>query len=332
MKLSILDQSPISMGQTAQQALQASMKLAQAGEQLGYIRYWIAEHHNFPGLTCPAPEVMLSYIGTQTNKIRIGAGAVLLPHYKPYRIAETYNLLATLFPGRIDLGVGRAPGGSAEATMALSDNFLANVRKMSDSVTELLHFLRNDYPADHMFSKISASPVPETTPVPWILGTSERSALLAAEKGTAYAFGHFMSDKNGPEIVNTYRKQFKSGKTQKQPEVIIAASVICAETNEKAEELALPVLLWRIKNAKGEGNYSVPALEETQVYFSKEDRAQILNDAKNKMIIGDPNTVKRELLKLQEVYGADEVMVVTITHDYGDRIKSYELLAHVMHE
>jgi luciferase family oxidoreductase group 1 len=141
LKLSILDQSPISWGYTPQQALQASMELAKAGERLGFIRYWIAEHHNFSGLTCSAPEVMLSYIGASTKSIRIGAGAVLLPHYKPYRVAETYNMLATLFPGRIDLGIGRAPGGSAEASMALSDNFLENVRKMPNAVEELLHFL-----------------------------------------------------------------------------------------------------------------------------------------------------------------------------------------------
>ena len=123
MKLSILDQAPISSGQTAQDALNASLKLAQAGEKLGYTRYWIAEHHDLPGLACPAPEVMLSYIGANTSSIRIGSGAVLLPHYKPFKVAEVYHMLATLFPGRIDVGIGRAPGGSAEATNALSDNF-----------------------------------------------------------------------------------------------------------------------------------------------------------------------------------------------------------------
>ncbi|WNB92849.1 LLM class flavin-dependent oxidoreductase [Bacillus sp. NEB1478] len=330
MRLSILDQSPISKGYTAQQALLASLKLAQAGEQFGYQRYWIAEHHNFHGLTCPAPEVMLSYIGANTSTIRIGAGAVLLPHYKPYRIAETYNLLATLFPDRIDLGIGRAPGGSAEAAMALSDNFLANVQKMPDMITELLHFLHNDHPFEHMFSKISASPIPEKLPVPWILGTSEKSARLAAGNGTSYAFGHFMSDKNGPEIINTYRKQFKPSKKQQKAEVIIAVSVICAETTDKAEELALPVLFWRIQNAKGEGDKGVPTLEETQLYFSKDDRKQILKEAKKKMIIGDPITVKLALKQLQESHGADEVMVVTITHRYEDRIKSYKLLANEM--
>jgi luciferase family oxidoreductase group 1 len=327
MKLSILDQSPISSGYTPQQALQASMELAKAGERLGYVRYWIAEHHNFSGLTCSAPEVMLSYIGANTKSIRIGAGAVLLPHYKPYRVAETYNLLATLFPGRIDLGIGRAPGGSAEASIALSDNFLENVRKMPEKIKELLHFLQNDYPSDHMFSKIAASPVPDISPEPWILGTSEKSAILAAENGTAYAFGHFMSDKSGAEIVKTYKEQFKSGRSQKTPTSIIAVSVICAETTKKAEELALPELLWRIQKARGEGDKGVPSLEDAKSYYPKEKWLQIIQDAKNKMIIGNPIEASLELKKLQKLYNADEVMVITITHRYEDRIRSYELLS-----
>jgi luciferase family oxidoreductase group 1 len=330
MKLSILDQSPISAGNTPQQALNASMELAKAGERLGYTRYWIAEHHNFPGLTCPAPEVMLSYIGAHTSTIRIGAGAVLLPHYKPYRIAETYNILATLFPGRIDLGIGRAPGGSAEVTIALSGNFLDNVKKMPDSIKELLYFLNNDFPSDHMFSKIAASPMPEIKPDPWILGTSEKSAISAAANGTAYTFGHFMSEKNGAEIVRTYNNQFQPSKTLQQPKCMIAVSVICAETTEKAEELALPVLLWRIQNANGEGANGVPTLEEAKHYFMKVDVKAIIEKAKQKMIIGTPQDVKAELINLQKLYEANEMMVVTITHDYEDRIHSYELLAKEM--
>ncbi|MEI2471270.1 MsnO8 family LLM class oxidoreductase, partial [Peribacillus frigoritolerans] len=159
MKLSILDQSPIASGQSAQEALQASLQLAQEGDRLGYSRIWFTEHHDLPGLACSVPEVLISYIGSQTKNIRIGSGAVLLPHYKPYRIAETYNMLATLFPGRIDIGMGRAPGGSAEATMALSDNFLQNVYKMPELVQELLNFLRDEFPKEHPFSNVSAAPI-----------------------------------------------------------------------------------------------------------------------------------------------------------------------------
>ena len=191
MRLSILDQSPISSNQTPYDALNGSMKLAQAGEALGYTRYWIAEHHDLPGLACSAPEVMLSYIGANTNRIRIGSGAVLLPHYRPFKVAEIFNMLATLFPNRIDIGIGRAQGGSAEAANALSANFLQSVRNFPTLVRELLHFIDDDFPADSEYSKVSASPIPENPPVPWLLGTSKKSALLAAENGMPYTFRSF---------------------------------------------------------------------------------------------------------------------------------------------
>ncbi|MDM5315246.1 LLM class flavin-dependent oxidoreductase [Fictibacillus sp. b24] len=327
MKLSILDQSPISFGKNAREALQASMKLAKTGELLGYKRYWIAEHHDFSGLSCSAPEVMLGYIGAHTEKIRLGAGAVLLPHYKPYRVAETYNMIATLFPDRIDLGIGRAPGGSAEATMALSENFLENVRQMPKSIKQLLQFLHHDFPPDDLFSKIQASPVPKIAPVPWILGTSQKSADLAAEYGTAYAFGHFMSDKPGPDIVASYKKQFNYSKTQEMPETIIAVSAICAESTEKAEQLALPGILWKKQSAEGKGDRGIPSIEEAQNHFSKDQQTQLLHEAKRKMVIGSPTEVIEELNKLQKIYEADEMIIVTITHRYEDRTRSYELLA-----
>ena len=162
MKLSILDQAPISSNQTPGEALQESMKLAKAAEALGYTRYWIAEHHDLPGLACSAPEVMISYIGANTKRIRIGSGAVLLPHYKPYKVAELYNMLATLFPGRIDIGIGRAPGGSAEATNSLNDHFLQRVWEMPDTVKKLLQFIDNDFPVEHEYAKLSAAPIPQS--------------------------------------------------------------------------------------------------------------------------------------------------------------------------
>jgi luciferase family oxidoreductase group 1 len=243
MKLSILDQAPISANQTAKEALEQSVLLAQAGERLGYTRYWIAEHHDMPGLACPAPEVMLPYIGARTNKIRIGSGAVLLPHYKPYKVAEIYNMLSTLFPGRIDIGIGRAPGGSAEVTSALSDNFLQNVWKMPVSLRELLYFINDDHEEDRGFAKITASPLPEVRPEQWLLGTSNKSALLAAEYGMAYAFGLFMSEKDAAEILQSYYESFKPGSFN-VPQSILTVSAICAETTEQAEEIALSTLIW----------------------------------------------------------------------------------------
>ncbi|MDQ0220616.1 LLM class flavin-dependent oxidoreductase [Peribacillus cavernae] len=327
MKISILDQSPILSGATPEQALQESLRLAQAGEKAGYTRYWIAEHHDLTGLACPAPEVMLGYIGANTEKIRIGSGAVLLPHYKPYKVAETFNLLATLFPDRIDLGIGRAPGGSAEATMALSDNFLEGIKKMPGSFKELLHFLRQDFPAEHMFSKVSAAPRPPVSPEPWLLGTSEKSAILAAANGVAYAFGEFMSDEDGSKIVEKYSNDFQPSPESKLPKVMISVSVICAETTERAEELALSSQLWRIQQENGEGNKGVPSLQSAKQYSFSDKEKAMLNDSKKKMVIGNPAEVKQRLFELQELYHADEMMILTITPTYLDRIRSYQFIA-----
>ncbi len=327
MKLSILDQAPVLSGKTPQDALEESMKLAQYGEKLGYTRYWIAEHHDFPSLASSAPEVMLGYIGANTSKIRIGAGAILLPHYKPYKVAETFNMLATLFPNRIDLGIGRAPGGSAEASIALSGNFLENVQNMPNSIKELLYFLYNNYPSEQMFSKITAHPFPRVAPVPWILGTSEKSAVQAAENGTAYAYGHFMSDKDGVEIVNTYRSTFRNNEGIQDPQVIVTISAICAQTTEQAEELALCWFLSKIQTDKGEKNNGIPTIEEVRNYSITSEEEERIQEMRKKMIIGNPKEVKQQLVELQSMYNADEIMIVTITPSYESRKKSYELIA-----
>lgn len=326
-KLSILDQAPISAGKTAQETLQDSIKLAQTGDQLGYTRYWIAEHHDLTGLACPAPEVMIGIIAAQTKNIRIGAGAVLLPHYKPFRVAENYNLLATLYPDRIDLGIGRAPGGSAEVTMALSDNFLEQVRKVPEKLDDLLRFLHLDFPKDHMYSKIKPTPVPEISPEPWMLGTSGKSAVLAAEKGMAYTFGHFMSDADGPEVVKNYRQLMTEKYPDQVAKVIVTITAVCAETTEKAEELAMSNLLWNVLQAKGEGEEGVPTVDEALSYPFSAEEQEMVDKAKEKMVIGNPQEVKQQLEHLQQAYQADEWMIVTITHDHEARIKSYELIA-----
>ncbi|MGV3465450.1 MAG: LLM class flavin-dependent oxidoreductase [Heyndrickxia sp.] len=326
MKLSILDQAPISTNQTAGEALTASTRLAQAGERLGYTRYWIAEHHDLPGLACSVPEVMLSYIGANTERIRIGSGAILLPHYKPFKVAEIFNMLATLFPDRIDIGIGRAPGGSAQVTNALSDNFLQNVYKMPTLVKELLYFLDDDYPSEHDYEKIKASPVPNNPPTPWLLGTSKKSALLAAENGMDYTFGLFMSKEDGKEIIQQYKNSFQPRKFNQIPHVILTVSVICAETKEKAEELALSSRVWSIQKDKGKGINGIPSVEEAKSYLQAHNE----DLKKDNIIIGNPLEVKKRLTDLQATYGADEIMIVTITHSPEDKIRSYELIAEAL--
>ncbi|GKU82168.1 LLM class flavin-dependent oxidoreductase [Niallia sp. NCCP-28] len=327
MKLSILDQSPIASNQSAKDALDESVKLAQKGEELGYMRYWIAEHHDLPGLASSAPEVMLPLIGAKTKRIRIGPGAVLLPYYRPYKVAETYNMLATLYPERIDIGIGRAPGGSAEATNALSDQFLKQVWAMPDLIKELLHFIYLDFPLDHAYAKLAASPRPETPPKPWLLGTSKKSALLAAELGIAYTFGAFMSDKDGEEIVQMYKDAFQPQQKGDVPQVILTVSAICGETEEMAEEIALSTLIWSLQKEMGKGNGGVPSIAEAKKYPLNAEEKKKMERSKDQMIIGSPKEVKNKLQELQMKFQADEIMIVTITHRPEDRIRSYELIA-----
>ena len=326
MKLSILDQSPRSAGKNEQQALQESVRLAQAGEELGYTRYWIAEHHDMSGLTCSAPEVMLAYIGVQTSKIRIGSGATLLPHYKPYKVAEVFNLLSVLFPNRIDLGIGRAPGGPAEATIALSGNFLEQVRQLPEKFKELLQFLYHEFPDEHMYANISPTPLPAVLPEPWLLGTSEKSAMLAAETGVAYVFGHFMSEKDGEQLINTYKNTFTATARLKRPKTIIAVAAICAETTEQAEELALSGAAWRLQLANGEGGSGIPPIEEAKRYIGSKHQ-DVMEGVQKKTVIGNPQEVKQQLLEIQARYKADEIMIVTTVHSFEDRIASYRLIA-----
>lgn len=318
LKLSILDQSPMTNEQTARDALIASRKLAQLGETLGYTRFWMTEHHDLDGLASSAPEVLLSYVGAYTKSIRLGTGAVLLPHYKPYKVAEVHHTLATLFPGRIDIGLGRAPGGSAEATNALSDAYLQQVYRFPELVEELLLYINQKHPV------LKASPVPDVAPEVWILGTSEKSAILAGEKKLSYAFGQFMSAKDGEKIISTYVNTFNGTKEQrnKRPQALLTVSVYCAETKEKAEEIALPALIWSIR---GKGN--LPSIEEAKKTTLTEKEKASIQKRKENMIIGDPFHVKQQLLRLKETYQVKEVMIVTNTATVEDRMQSYQFIS-----
>ena len=327
MKLSILDQSPISTKTSPKQALQETIKLSIIADKLGYTRYWVAEHHDLPSLACPSPEILLSQIGSVTKNIRIGSGAVLLPHYKPYKVAENFNMLTTLYPGRIDLGIGRAPGGPAEATMALSKGFLSEVKQMPNKVKELLQFIHHTFPKEHLYKKVTAHPMPEIPPDVWLLGTSDKSAKLAASFGVPFAFGHFMSNKNGPEIVKEYKTSFKKSKWYKDPKAIVAVSVICAETTAEANRLALSMDLWKVLREKQQKVHGIPSVKDAEAYSFSEEEKRKIQKARQKMIIGNPKEVKKELFTLKQTYNADEIMIVTITHDYKARIRSYELIA-----
>ncbi|SFQ29083.1 LLM class flavin-dependent oxidoreductase [Salibacterium halotolerans] len=313
MRLSILDQSPVLPGRTSKQALEDTVELARMADQWGFARFWITEHHDITGIAGSVPEVLLPLIGSRTSTIRIGTGALLLPHYKPFKVAEIHNMLATLFPERVDIGIGRAPGGSAEAAGALSDNFLQNVGRMHELTQELLQFLEDDYPSPNPYAPLSASPVPDTAPVPWMLGTSKKSAVLAAELGTAYAFAAFMSDNDAREIILKYREHFTPGRLVERPDVITAVSAVCAPDAEQAERTADETCRW---NVKKDNAAPVTKEEERQMEAMKAD-----------MIIGDPGTVKEQLEDCRQKYGADEIMLFSSIPSWEKRKQSFQLIA-----
>ncbi|MFM1654188.1 LLM class flavin-dependent oxidoreductase [Brevibacillus sp. B_LB10_24] len=306
MKLGVLDLTPIFQGVPAQTALRQAVLLAQTAEGLGYTRYWVAEHHDMPQLASSCPEVLLAHIGAQTKQIRIGSGAVLLPYYKPYKVAEAFSLLATLYPGRVDLGIGRAPGGSAHATLALSERYLEQVRQMPALLKDLTALLSGDFRVEGEF--VTARPVPPIQPELWLLGTNMKSAGYAAQFGTGYVFGHFMSEQDGQAVMAAYRREFRSSALQRQPKAIAAVGVICAETTAEAERLLEEARSWS------------PAPVSSSSAADKPTQGR-------KVIVGNPEQVKQQLSDLQSRYGTDEFIVVTTIPDYDKRIRSYELLA-----
>ncbi|CAI6014569.1 MsnO8 family LLM class oxidoreductase [Cohnella sp. JJ-181] len=331
MRLSILDQAPIVGGSSPAEALRAAVALAQAGERLGYARYWLAEHHGLGGLACSTPEVMLGMIGWATSRITLGAGAILLPYYKPYKVAETFRLLASLFPGRIDLGVARSPGGPAEMSMALSDNYLERALRMPADFAELVRYLDGEEPGipgaePAVRTKAPALGARGDRPVPWVLGTSVKSASLAAAHGTGYAYGHFMNRENTKGAVAAYRDGF-DGTRGREPYVVLAVSAVCADTLAKAEEIARGVRAWRILAGMGQGGDGIPATGEADRLLAeaKADDPPA-PDEDDAMIVGDPASVRDRLIRLQRTFGADELMIVSYAHDFVDRVRSYELI------
>lgn len=308
MKLSVLDLVPILAGTTSTTALEQALTLAQTAERLGYYRYWTAEHHDMEGLACTSPEVLLAHIGARTERIRLGSGALLLPHYKPIKVAESFNLLASLYPGRIDLGMGRAPGGSAHVSMALSGNFLENVRLLPESLKSISELMQGTY--EYEGTKVNARPSPAVPPELWLLGTNNRSAAYAAEFGMGYVFGQFMSDSAGEEVLRDYRRAFMPSPLCAEPKTIVAIGVICADTVEEANELAATWALFR--NAG-----------QTKT----KDSSSSVSPLERQVLVGTAEGIHAKLVQLSALYEVDEFLLVTMIPNYEKRLRSYELMA-----
>jgi luciferase family oxidoreductase group 1 len=326
LRLSVLDQSPVISGHTPARAIAETVKLAQAADALGYHRYWLAEHHAVAALADPCPEILLARVASATARIRVGTGGVLLPYYSALKVAEVFRMLEALFPGRIDLGLGRAPGGDLRTAQALSNGQYAAAERFAEQVQDLVGFLDDALPADHACAGVKAMPAGPAAPPIWLLGSSDYSGALAAALGLRFAFAHFISAQGGDAVTRAYRARFQPSAREAAPHAVVCAFVICAETAAAAEKLAACVDLRRLQMAQGL-NAPIPTLAEAQAQQYSERELAYIRSQRARTVTGDPRQVRERLLQLREQYEADELMILTITGDYASRLRSYELLA-----
>ncbi|MDN4074289.1 LLM class flavin-dependent oxidoreductase [Fictibacillus terranigra] len=324
--LSILDQVPVPKGRDAAEAIYQSVQLAKLAEELGYKRYWFAEHHSTKGLASSAPEILMAHAAARTHSIRLGSGAVLLPQYSPFKVAETFHQLEALYPGRIDLGVGRSPGGTKKTRLALTDSIPKSLTEFPRQLQDLFFYLTGTLPSDHPSYGITASPVVPSSPALWELGLGENSARQAADLGIGYVFGHFIHPGRGQEAFQAYYEGFKPSTLLEEPSGITAIFVICGETDEHAEELAFSQDLWLLRVEKGLDS-RIPTIEEAKSYTLLPDDIEKMKANRNRMVIGSPETVRKKLMLLSEQYQTREFMVLTNVYSFEERKKSYERLA-----
>ena len=320
--LGILDQSPIPEGATGADALRNSVDLARLGESLGYGRYWVAEHHGTPMLAGAAPEILIAEIAAATERIRVGSAGIMLPHYSPLKVAETFSILCGFHPGRIDLGVGRAPGTDPRTMFALQRDRRAGAPDdFPEQFAELLAYLEDDFPEKHPFGRLAALPGGDERPDVWLLGSSQQSAVWAAELGLPYSFADFINPA-GAELAQLYREQFRPSRRRETPYVGVTVSVVCAETGEEARRLASSQRM-AIAMLRSGRSIAVPPVERALAFLGGNDDVT----PGRRLIAGSPERVVAELEEVADAYGADEVMAVTIVHDHEARRRSYELLA-----
>ncbi len=324
--LSILDLSPVSEGSTAAQALRNTLDLARLADALGYTRYWVAEHHNLPAIASSAPDIMIGQICAVTKHIRVGSGGVMLPNHAPLMVAERFKVLEALYPGRIDLGLGRAPGTDpATSYMLRRRQGISDEDDFLERFQELMLLETHGFPEGHPFAKVRAMPADVALPPIYLLGSSDYSAQLAGQIGAAFSFAHHFATFDAVEAMKLYRDNFRPSAAHKEPYAILATHVVCADTDAEAERLATTVELNFVRRAKGE-YLPLSSPEDAAKYdYSPVDRARIAQN-RTRLTVGSPATVKARLEPLIAATQADELMVTSMLFDHQARRHSYELL------
>lgn len=331
LKLGILDQSIVFPGQTPDEALGNTIKLAQLAEKLGFERFWVAEHHDSSQIAGSSPEVLISHLLARTEKIRIGSGGIMLQHYSPYKVAENFNVLATLAPGRVDLGIGRAPGGLPRSTKALQKG-VTEQDTLAEKLSELEQYLHGEAGAGHPLEGLQANPLPVQPADVYLLGTSISSAKLAADRGYPYAFALFIN--NDPEAAKAafdiYREHFNkdSGRT---PKAILALSVIVSDTEEEAITFGGLAKSIRVTLASGQ-TLNVGSLEQAEEYARQSGETYTVEVREVDIIKGTKESVSKRLLEVRDLYRVDELIFTTIVPDFAKRVRSFELLKEIFED
>lgn len=326
--LSVLDQSPIADGTTAADAVRNTLQLAQHCDRLGYHRYWLAEHHASEALAGTAPEVLICRVAGLTSRLRVGSGGVMLPHYSALKVAECFRMLETLFPGRIDLGIGRAPGSDPRTAQLLQPSGQAiGIDHYPYQVRDLMAWLHDAVPESHPGHGVVAQPLGNTAPEVWLLGSSDDSAALAAHFGLPFCFAHFIAADSGAAVTRAYARHFRPSALHDQPRPMMALSVLCAPSDAEADRLALSRDLWAMRLRTTGQPGPIPSLEEALSYPYAESERAFMARLRKRSAVGSPATVRALLEQHAADYGVAEIMVVTICHDFEARVRSYELLA-----
>ncbi|SDP98718.1 luciferase family oxidoreductase, group 1 [Mucilaginibacter sp. OK268] len=325
-RLSVLDQSPIRKGATAEQAVKETIELAKYTEQLGYTRYWVSEHHNTGILAGSTPEVLIAYLASQTQRMRIGSGGIMMPNHSTLKVAENFRMLEALFPGRIDLGMGRAPGTDRITASVLNPSNQFREDDFVEQLTDLNNYFHDTYEPGTVQARIRAIPQVKTVPDKWLLSSSGQSGLFAAHFGMGFSFAHFINPSGGPLNVKLYRERFQPSDDLAQPEVNVAIFVFCSEDEEKIKQHQAVMDHRFLQFEKGGPIVPLSYADVKDVVYDPSELERIRQN-RYRVITGTPMEIKKKLTWLAEDYDVDEIMAVTITENFDDRLKSYELLA-----
>lgn len=326
MKLSILDQVPISKGMTSTEALANSVKIAQLGDELGYERMWFAEHHNTTTLASSAPEVTAAYIAAKTERIRVGTGGIMMMHYSPFKVAEVFKTLAALAPGRIDFGAGRAPGGDMPAMTALASGRRPDLTEQYNKLEIILRLMNDQRTGEAVYDQVVATPFKVQLPEAWLLGSSGQSARQAGAAGVGYSFAQFFNGQMSKSIFDAYRNSFQPSYYMEKPNIITTYAVSVAATADEAEYYSMPMQISRLNLMRGK-LLNVLSPEEANDYPLTEMDKMILEQNRHLMLIGSAEDVAAQIVEEQAEYGFDEAMINSNLYSLEQRINSYTLLA-----